>query len=58
LKRKLNFPFYKTTYLNEEVNCTEPSVSIRVPWSNHSWETQLFNQEERKKFSVLTIGLF
>ncbi len=28
---KLNFPFYKTTYLNEEVNCTEPSPSVRVP---------------------------
>jgi hypothetical protein len=23
--------FYKTTYLNEEVNCTEPSLSVRVP---------------------------
>ncbi len=23
--------FYKTSYLNEEVNCTEPSPSMRVP---------------------------
>jgi hypothetical protein len=23
--------FYKTSYLNEEVNCTEPSPSVRVP---------------------------
>jgi hypothetical protein len=26
------FFFYKTTYLNEEVNCTEPSRSVRIPW--------------------------
>jgi hypothetical protein len=25
------FIFYKTTYLNEEVNCTEPSPSVGVP---------------------------
>ncbi len=31
-KLKLNFLFYKATYLNEEVNCTEPSPSVRVPW--------------------------
>jgi hypothetical protein len=24
--------FYKTSYLYEEVNCTEPSPSVRVPW--------------------------
>jgi hypothetical protein len=24
--------FYKTSYLNEEVNCTEPSPSVSVPW--------------------------
>jgi hypothetical protein len=24
--------FYKTTYLNEEVNCTQPFLSVRVPW--------------------------
>ncbi len=23
---------YKTSYLEEEVNCTEPSPSLRVPW--------------------------
>ncbi len=28
----LFFLFYKTSYLNEEVNCTEPSTSISVPW--------------------------
>ncbi len=32
-KLKLNFLFYKTTYLNEEVNCTEPSSPLeRVLW--------------------------
>ncbi len=25
------FPFYRTSYLNEEVNCTETSPSVRVP---------------------------
>jgi len=25
--------FYKTSYLNEEVNSTEPSPSVSVPWS-------------------------
>jgi hypothetical protein len=29
----LKYFFYKTTYLNE-VNCTEPSPSARVPWIN------------------------
>ncbi len=23
---------YKTRYLNEEVNCTEPSPSVSIPW--------------------------
>jgi hypothetical protein len=26
------FSFYKTSYLNEEMNCTEPFPSVRVPW--------------------------
>jgi hypothetical protein len=25
------YVFYKTCYLNEEVNCIEPSPSVRVP---------------------------
>ncbi len=29
--------FYKTTYLNEEVNRTEPFPSVWVPWSNQSY---------------------
>ncbi len=24
--------FYKTSYFNEEVDCTEPSLSVSVPW--------------------------
>jgi hypothetical protein len=24
--------FYKTSYLNKEVNCTEPSTLVSVPW--------------------------
>ncbi len=26
------FLFHKTSYLNQEVDCTEPSPSVRVPW--------------------------
>jgi hypothetical protein len=26
------FLFYITNYLNEEVNCTEPSPLVRIPW--------------------------
>jgi hypothetical protein len=26
--------FYKTTYLSEEANCTEPSSSVSVLWRN------------------------
>jgi hypothetical protein len=32
-KLKLYFSFfYKTTYLNEEVKCTDPFPSLRLPW--------------------------
>jgi hypothetical protein len=24
--------FYKTSYFNEEVNCTEPYPSVSIPW--------------------------
>jgi hypothetical protein len=29
---KTFFTFYKTSYLNEEVNRTEPSPSVSIPW--------------------------
>ncbi len=29
---KNNLFCYKTSHLNEEVNCTEPSTSVMVPW--------------------------
>ncbi len=33
---KLYFSFfYKTTHLNEEVNRTEPSTSVRIPCFHH-----------------------
>ncbi len=31
---KYLFSSYKTSYLNEEVNCTEPSPEVRIPWWN------------------------
>ncbi len=30
-----NVFFYKESYLNEEVNCTDPFPSVRFPWSAH-----------------------
>jgi hypothetical protein len=27
--------FYKTSYLNEEVNCTDPSLSVSIPCPNY-----------------------
>ncbi len=30
---KYNLPFYKTSYINQEVNCTESSPSVSVPGS-------------------------
>jgi hypothetical protein len=32
LNWKYYIRFYKTSYLNEEVNCTEPSPSVSIPW--------------------------
>jgi len=32
LCRSINQLFYKTSYLNEEVNCTEPFPSVSIPW--------------------------
>jgi hypothetical protein len=31
---KTLYTFYKTSYHNEEVNRTEPSPSVSVPWRN------------------------
>jgi hypothetical protein len=40
--------FYKTTYLDEEVNHTEPSLSVRVPWIyiNISWMPCLLAEDK------------
>jgi hypothetical protein len=32
LNKNITYPCYQTSYLNEEVNCTEPSLSVNVPW--------------------------
>jgi hypothetical protein len=53
--------FYKTTYLYEEVNRTEPSLWVRVPSENYwrkifydcfkiNYLKQIFIGEEKKKF--------
>ncbi len=33
---KILFTFYKSSYLNEEVNCTEPSPLVSIPWQMHN----------------------
>jgi hypothetical protein len=30
--KNIIFLFYKTSYLNEEANGTEPSPSVSIPW--------------------------
>ncbi len=36
------FTFYKTSYLNEEVNRTEPSPSVSVPSSSFRFEKSFY----------------
>jgi hypothetical protein len=39
----------KTSYLNEEVNCTEPSPSVSVPWFDfisNAWHQEIENGEK------------
>jgi hypothetical protein len=56
-KLKLYFPFfYKTTYLNEEVTCTEPFLQLAFPV--RTYRSRLFPEEwplkriSMKQFSV------
>jgi hypothetical protein len=53
LKTITIFLFYKTTYLNEEVNCTEFSNSVRIPWYNiisfGQWETKALTLRKKTK---------
>jgi hypothetical protein len=45
--------FYKTSYLNEEVNCTEPSPLLGVPWymacEEFGFQIEKGNMEERRE---------
>jgi hypothetical protein len=41
---------YKTSYLNKEVNGTEPSFSVRVPWTNRL----AYSVTKKKSFPMLT----
>ncbi len=45
----------KTTYLNEEVNCTEPSLSVWVPWS---MSHVLWLQQKTAKFVKIDFFMF
>jgi hypothetical protein len=44
---------YKTSYLNEEFNCTEPSPSIGVPWQQLSLKQCLW-APYRATFTTIT----
>ncbi len=37
--------FYKTSYFNEEVNCTEPPPLVSIPWSGISDFASYLNEE-------------
>jgi hypothetical protein len=53
LVQKIFFLFScKTTYLNKEVNCTEPSPSVRVPCKCK----YLAVNHESKKFYTTSLG--
>ncbi len=49
--------FYKTSYLNEEVNCTEPSTSVSIPcntpfFQDFCWKTR------NRLFPTVFVGTF
>jgi hypothetical protein len=47
--------FHKTSYLNVEVNCTEPFPSVSVPWWNNSIiENKFVNQKTTNVFYLWT----
>jgi len=49
--------FYKTSYLNEEVNCTEPSPSVSIPWFTASLAAVKLSSKiiARLNFKTITI---
>jgi hypothetical protein len=53
LLKKYVFIFHKPSYLNKEVNCTEQSPSVRVPWQKGwSWlRLDLTTLTKTKRFS-------
>jgi len=52
MKRSIVLPFYKIRYLNEEVNCTEPSLSVSIPWL----KVKLPIKSEKSVFKRLTLA--
>ncbi len=45
LKLQALLTFYETRYLNEEVNCAEPSPSVSVPWFGISTRGRFVEQK-------------
>jgi hypothetical protein len=45
---KILFTFYKTSYLNEEVNCTEPSPSVKVPCTVYYFWARLALKHQKR----------
>ncbi len=44
--RNIIFLSYETSYLNWEINCTEPSPLVRVPWF-YPWSYQIVFRNRR-----------
>ncbi len=53
---KILFSFIKTSFLNEEVNCTEPSLQLVFPVQTHGPFYSLRRRLRRKSFIALAPG--
>jgi hypothetical protein len=53
---KYYLPFYKTSYLNEEVNRTEPSGSVSVPWQLSSKSQRDHKDSKISTGDIMVLG--
>ncbi len=47
------YPFYKPSYPNGEVNCTEPSPSVSVPWYRDSTVINILVPQKIEGITIL-----
>ena len=50
-------PLHKTTYLNEEVNCTEPSPSVSIQWWRRLTRLQLLQNKLARFNNALIVSV-